>query len=296
MKEAYKQSDGRKIEGRRILVDVERGRTVDGWRPMRLAGGLGGDSRLPKEPRKKLLADAAARGGAGPAAAGGGAGDERHMARYGVGVAAALLARGGAVRRARERACASGGVHAQGRAGCGAARGGRRRAGAAVRCICWCARLGRADGRGGGRRVRRMALVSGAVTVVHLGLCGAQVCCRSVCIASDELPASLMAWGRGRVWRCSRPWGWGAHTASLCHRRSRANLCMQQPTATHGSTGERGAHSGRGRAQPVAVGGWVGVCCGGCSAGRPAALTVVATHKHVGVALAPSRVVGVARG
>ena len=31
MKEAYKQSDGRKIEGRRILVDVERGRTVESW-------------------------------------------------------------------------------------------------------------------------------------------------------------------------------------------------------------------------------------------------------------------------
>jgi U1 small nuclear ribonucleoprotein len=31
MKEAYKQADGRKIEGRRILVDVERGRTVDNW-------------------------------------------------------------------------------------------------------------------------------------------------------------------------------------------------------------------------------------------------------------------------
>lgn len=31
MKEAYKASDGRKIEGRRILVDVERGRTVENW-------------------------------------------------------------------------------------------------------------------------------------------------------------------------------------------------------------------------------------------------------------------------
>jgi hypothetical protein len=31
-------------------------------RPMRLGGGLGGDSRAAKEPRKKLLADAAARG------------------------------------------------------------------------------------------------------------------------------------------------------------------------------------------------------------------------------------------
>lgn len=31
MKEAYKAADGRKIEGRRVLVDVERGRTVEAW-------------------------------------------------------------------------------------------------------------------------------------------------------------------------------------------------------------------------------------------------------------------------
>jgi len=31
MKEAYKQADGRKIEGRRVVVDVERGRTVENW-------------------------------------------------------------------------------------------------------------------------------------------------------------------------------------------------------------------------------------------------------------------------
>jgi RNA recognition motif-containing protein len=31
MKSAYKMADGRKIEGRRILVDVERGRTVPNW-------------------------------------------------------------------------------------------------------------------------------------------------------------------------------------------------------------------------------------------------------------------------
>lgn len=33
---------GRKIDGRRVVVDVERGRTVKGWRPRRLGGGLGG--------------------------------------------------------------------------------------------------------------------------------------------------------------------------------------------------------------------------------------------------------------
>jgi hypothetical protein len=48
---------------------------VLGRRPMRLGGGLGGDSRLPKEPRKKLLAEAAAKGLPPPA-------DERAAARY----------------------------------------------------------------------------------------------------------------------------------------------------------------------------------------------------------------------
>eukprot|EP00252_Welwitschia_mirabilis_P008259 TRINITY_DN1_c0_g1_i3.p1 TRINITY_DN1_c0_g1~~TRINITY_DN1_c0_g1_i3.p1 ORF type:complete len:380 (-),score=55.39 TRINITY_DN1_c0_g1_i3:517-1656(-) len=41
MKTAYKQADGRKIDHRRVLVDVERGRTVPNWRPRRLGGGLG---------------------------------------------------------------------------------------------------------------------------------------------------------------------------------------------------------------------------------------------------------------
>lgn len=35
MKEAYKTADGKKIDGKRILVDVERGRTVRGWLPRR---------------------------------------------------------------------------------------------------------------------------------------------------------------------------------------------------------------------------------------------------------------------
>lgn len=39
MKEAYKSGDGRKIEGRRVLVDVERGRTVETWW---VQGGEGG--------------------------------------------------------------------------------------------------------------------------------------------------------------------------------------------------------------------------------------------------------------
>lgn len=39
---AYKETDGIRIKDRRVLVDVERGRTVKGWRPRRLGGGLGG--------------------------------------------------------------------------------------------------------------------------------------------------------------------------------------------------------------------------------------------------------------
>ncbi|KAG0231209.1 hypothetical protein BGW41_002237 [Actinomortierella wolfii] len=42
MKAAYKDADGIKILGRRVVVDVERGRTVKGWKPKRLGGGLGG--------------------------------------------------------------------------------------------------------------------------------------------------------------------------------------------------------------------------------------------------------------
>ncbi len=45
---AYKRSDGRKIDGKRILVDYEKGRTIDGWIPRRLGGGLG-DTRKKQE-------------------------------------------------------------------------------------------------------------------------------------------------------------------------------------------------------------------------------------------------------
>lgn len=37
---AYKHADGKKIDGRRVLVDVERGRTVKGWHPRRLGKTL----------------------------------------------------------------------------------------------------------------------------------------------------------------------------------------------------------------------------------------------------------------
>ncbi|GAB2283081.1 hypothetical protein Dimus_017613 [Dionaea muscipula] len=59
MKAAYKQADGRKIDGRRVLVDVERGRTVPNWRPRRLGGGLGttrvgGEDANPRQPGREI--------------------------------------------------------------------------------------------------------------------------------------------------------------------------------------------------------------------------------------------------
>ncbi|KAK3940353.1 putative u1 small nuclear ribonucleoprotein [Diplogelasinospora grovesii] len=42
MRAALDQCDGIRIRDRRVKVDVERGRTVKGWKPMRLGGGLGG--------------------------------------------------------------------------------------------------------------------------------------------------------------------------------------------------------------------------------------------------------------
>ena len=48
MHSAYKHADGKKIDGRRIVVDVERGRTVKGWLPRRLGGGLGHSRRGPQ--------------------------------------------------------------------------------------------------------------------------------------------------------------------------------------------------------------------------------------------------------
>ena len=41
MTAAYKDADGRRLGSRRVVVDVERGRTVKGWQPRRLGGGLG---------------------------------------------------------------------------------------------------------------------------------------------------------------------------------------------------------------------------------------------------------------
>ncbi|OMJ79130.1 hypothetical protein SteCoe_20921 [Stentor coeruleus] len=51
-KNAYKLADGKKIDGRKILVDYERGRTTKGWKPRRLGGGKG-ITRVPKPKGEK---------------------------------------------------------------------------------------------------------------------------------------------------------------------------------------------------------------------------------------------------
>lgn len=71
MKAAYKESDGLHIMGKRILVDVERGRTVRGWKPRRLGGGLGG---RPKPVEQPVLPPPRVSGGRGGFAGGGGGG------------------------------------------------------------------------------------------------------------------------------------------------------------------------------------------------------------------------------
>lgn len=53
MHEAYNRADGRRIDGRRVLVDVERGRTAKGWLPRRLGGGLGGRKEKSESSREK---------------------------------------------------------------------------------------------------------------------------------------------------------------------------------------------------------------------------------------------------
>merc|ERR1712146_576994 len=56
LKNAYKQGDGKKIDGRRVMVDVERGRTVEGWLARRLGGGRGpGRQGKPSKKKKKKM-------------------------------------------------------------------------------------------------------------------------------------------------------------------------------------------------------------------------------------------------
>ncbi|KAK4992274.1 hypothetical protein LTR50_001254 [Elasticomyces elasticus] len=51
---AYKETDGIRIRDRRVLVDVERGRTVAGWRPRRFGGGMGGRGYTKAAPARPI--------------------------------------------------------------------------------------------------------------------------------------------------------------------------------------------------------------------------------------------------
>ncbi|ADV20185.1 U1 small nuclear ribonucleoprotein 70kDa [Cryptococcus gattii Ru294] len=67
MKAAYKDAEGIPIHHKKILVDVERGRTVKGWKPQRLGGGLGGRPKpvVPEAAPAPYVAPSNFRGGRG---------------------------------------------------------------------------------------------------------------------------------------------------------------------------------------------------------------------------------------
>ncbi len=52
-KEAFTDADGRKVNGRRIVVDCEKGRTTENWKPRRLGGGIGATRAGGKEVNQK---------------------------------------------------------------------------------------------------------------------------------------------------------------------------------------------------------------------------------------------------
>ncbi|KAK5079017.1 hypothetical protein LTS08_003834 [Lithohypha guttulata] len=64
LKAAYKDAEAPRIKDRRCVVDVERGRSVPGWRPRRFGGGLGGRGYTKQAPAKPVF-------GAGPGGYGG---------------------------------------------------------------------------------------------------------------------------------------------------------------------------------------------------------------------------------
>jgi len=69
---AYKKMKEMKLNGRKIVADVERGRTVRDWKPMRLGGGAGGrpDKASVKDQKELRVKELAARKLAGDAPGG----------------------------------------------------------------------------------------------------------------------------------------------------------------------------------------------------------------------------------
>jgi len=56
-KAANKDANSRKLDGNRILCDIERGRTRPDWRPRRLGKGLGKSRNGPSEPPPRPVRD-----------------------------------------------------------------------------------------------------------------------------------------------------------------------------------------------------------------------------------------------
>jgi len=46
LQKAFRGADTTVLDGSKIVVDVERGRTVSTWAPQRFGGGLGGPPRI----------------------------------------------------------------------------------------------------------------------------------------------------------------------------------------------------------------------------------------------------------
>lgn len=63
-RKAFQMTNGSIIKGRKVVVDVERGRTVSGWLPRRLGGGKGG-RHYTKEGERKPLGPPMMPGGVG---------------------------------------------------------------------------------------------------------------------------------------------------------------------------------------------------------------------------------------
>jgi len=72
MKRAFTRANGTRIEGKRVIVDAERGRTTPNWRPMRLGGGLGGYAKQPSKKEIRMREMGNQRRGGGGGGGGGG--------------------------------------------------------------------------------------------------------------------------------------------------------------------------------------------------------------------------------
>ncbi|KAG0648830.1 U1 small nuclear ribonucleoprotein 70 kDa [Hyphodiscus hymeniophilus] len=71
MRAALENCDGLRIKDRRIKLDVERGRTVKGWKPRRFGGGIGGRNYTKAVPPRPMGAGGFAPNGPGPQRGGG---------------------------------------------------------------------------------------------------------------------------------------------------------------------------------------------------------------------------------